>query len=397
MLGSDERRAAERILAEAWGEAVAVRAAEVVAGRRHVVRLSADDGRTAILKRSRATDSGGGRWGDEPAGLASEWTALDLLGAMPEPVAPRLLGGDATRRLIVIEDLPPGRLLAHSLLGSDPVTARADLVAYAEALAAVGAGSRDRAAEHAAACRRRGLDPGGGSWWVRVIGRRREGFLAFAADLGLPTAGADAEIAEIEQILDGEIAPGFVHGDPCPDNIVLIDGRCCLLDFERSSWGSVVLDAAYLIAPFPSCWCFAGLPAEAVGPALAAYHASLAAAGQEPAHGPGRDWDRAVAAALAGGSSRAATPSHGCGARTVATCGAPRPCGPACGPGWRASSPHRGPPPSRRWPASLAYWPSRPVRRGQTSQSPPTRRSPGPELARSSRRPAGTVPDRMIS
>ncbi|HEU4370551.1 MAG TPA: phosphotransferase [Methylomirabilota bacterium] len=299
MLGSDERRAAERILAEAWGEAVAVRAAEVVAGRRHVVRLSADDGRTAILKRSRATDSGG-RWGDEPAGLASEWTALDLLGAMPEPVAARLLGGDATRRLIVIEDLPPGRLLAHSLLGSDPVTAWADLVAYAEALAAVGAWSRDRAAEHAAACRRRGLDPGGGSWWVRVIGRRREGFLAFAADLGLPTAGADAEIAEIEQILDGEIAPGFVHGDPCPDNIVLIDGRCRLLDFERSSWGSVVLDAAYLIAPFPSCWCFAGLPAEAVGPALAAYRAGLAAAGQEPAHGPGRDWDRAVAAALAG-------------------------------------------------------------------------------------------------
>jgi hypothetical protein len=49
MLGSDERRAAERILADAWGEAVAVRAAEVVAGRRHVVRLSADDGRTATL------------------------------------------------------------------------------------------------------------------------------------------------------------------------------------------------------------------------------------------------------------------------------------------------------------------------------------------------------------
>jgi Ser/Thr protein kinase RdoA (MazF antagonist) len=299
MLGSDERRAAERILADAWGEAVAVRAAEVVAGRRHVVRLSADDGRTAILKRRRARDSGG-RWGDEPEGLTTEWAALDLLGAMPKSVAPRLLGGDAARRLILMEDLPAGRLLADSLLGSDPVAARADLVAYAEALAALGAWSRDRAAEYAAARRRRGLDPGGGSWWVRVIEPRRDGFLAVAAGLGLPTAGAGAEISEIEQILDGAIAPGLVHGDPCPDNIVLIDGRCRLLDFERSSWGSVVLDAAYLIAPFPSCWCFAGLPAEAAEPALAVYRAGVAAAGQEPAHGPGRDWDQAVAAALAG-------------------------------------------------------------------------------------------------
>ena len=299
MLGSDERRAAERILADAWGDAVTIQGTEVVAGRRHVVRLAVDDGRTAILKRSRAADSGG-RWGDEPAGLATEWTALDLLGAMPEPVAPRLLGGDAARRLIVIEDLPVGRLLADSLLGTDSVTARADLVAYAEALAALGAWSRDRAAEHAAACRRRGLDPGGGSWWVRVIGQRRDGFLAVASGLGLPTAGAGAEIAEIERILDGEIAPGLVHGDPCPDNIVLIDGRCRLLDFERSSWGSVVLDAAYLIAPFPSCWCFAALPDDAAGPALAAYRAGLVAAGQEPAHGPGLDWDRAVVAALAG-------------------------------------------------------------------------------------------------
>jgi hypothetical protein len=295
MLGDDDRGAAERILAEAWGEVIEVRGVEVVAGRRHVIRLLAHDGRTAILKRPRATDSGG-RWGDEPAGLATEWAALDLLDSMPEPVAPRLLGGDPVRRLIVIEDLPPGRLLATSLLGDDPARARADLIAYAEALAAVAAWSHARADEHTAALRRRGLDPGGGSWWGRVVGRRRDGFLAAAAGLGLPTAGAGTEIAEIERILDGGIAPGFVHGDPCPDNVVLVDGACRLLDFERSSWGSIALDAGYLVAPFPSCWCFAGLPADATGPALAAYRARLTHA----AHAAGADWDRAMAAALAG-------------------------------------------------------------------------------------------------
>jgi hypothetical protein len=301
VLGVGDRRAVELILTEAWGEAVVVSAVEVVAGRRHVIRLVADDGRTAIVKRPRTADSGG-RWGEEPAGLATEWAALDLLNAMPEAVAPRLLGGDPVRRLVVIEDLPPGHLLADSLLGADPGRARADLIAYAKALAAVGAWSRGRAAEHAAACRRRGLDAGGagGSWWVRVIKRFRADFVAAAAGIGLPITGVNSEIVEIEQILDGGIAPGFVHGDPCPDNVVVTEGSCHLLDFERSSWGSVVLDAAYLIAPFPSCWCFAGLPAEAAGPALAAYRAGLTTGGHVPTDTSNRDWDQAVAAALAG-------------------------------------------------------------------------------------------------
>jgi hypothetical protein len=56
----------------------------------------------------------------------------------------------------------------------------------------------------------------------------------------------------------------------------------------------VALDAAYLLAPFPSCWCFASLPTAASGPALEAY---ARAAGIEP----GPDWDAAMTAALATG------------------------------------------------------------------------------------------------
>jgi Ser/Thr protein kinase RdoA (MazF antagonist) len=300
MVDADERRAGERILASAWGGPVVVERAEVLAGRDHVVRLTTGDGRTAILKRDRAEDDRG-RWGDELDALATEWAALDLLAAMPEPVAPRLLGGDAERRLLLIEELPPGRLLAQSLLGSDADTARADLVAYAEALADLGAWTHGRAAEHAAARRRRGLDPGGRTWWVDAIDRARPAFLAAVEARGLPTGGVDAELAEISGVLDGGTVAGLVHGDPCPDNVVVVDGRCRLLDFERSSWGSIVLDAAYLIAPFPSCWCFAGLPAGVAGAALAAYRSRLAAAGMGvDALGPDGDGDRAVAAAVAG-------------------------------------------------------------------------------------------------
>jgi Phosphotransferase enzyme family len=64
--------------------------------------------------------------------------------------------------------------------------------------------------------------------------------------------------------------PGLVHGDACPDNVRLAGGACRIFDFESSGWGSVALDAAYLLAPFPSCWCFGRLPAEVAAPALAA-------------------------------------------------------------------------------------------------------------------------------
>jgi hypothetical protein len=71
--------------------------------------------------------------------------------------------------------------------------------------------------------------------------------------------------------------------------------RCRIFDFETSGWGPVVLDAAYLLAPFPSCWCFASLPAEVAAPALDAYRAVIQASGIDL----GPDWDVAMTAALA--------------------------------------------------------------------------------------------------
>jgi hypothetical protein len=76
----------------------------------------------------------------------------------------------------------------------------------------------------------------------------------------------------------------------------IIDGICRIFDFETSGWGPVAFDAAYLLAPLPSCWCFASLPAEIAGPAVAAYRTRLAAGGI----GLGPDWEELTTAALAG-------------------------------------------------------------------------------------------------
>ena len=58
--------------------------------------------------------------------------------------------------------------------------------------------------------------------------------------------------------------------------------------------GAVVLDASYLLAPFPSCWCFGRLPASVAAPAMPAYRGRLQAAGIDL----GPSWDVAMTAAL---------------------------------------------------------------------------------------------------
>ena len=75
-----------------------------------------------------------------------------------------------------------------------------------------------------------------------------------------------------------------------------LDGRCPIFHFEHSGWGAVVLDAYYLLAPFPSCWCFGRLPASVAAPAMLAYRGRLEAAGI----GLGPSWDAAMTAAALG-------------------------------------------------------------------------------------------------
>lgn len=284
-LPPDEARAAGALLSAAWGERAAVLAAEALRDRTHVFRLRLDGGRSAVLKRR----------GADGEGFGIELAALEYLSAMPEPVAPRLLGADAEAGILLMEDLGPGRSLADSLLTGSRAAAQADLLAYARALGALHAWSRDRPAGFAALRARHAPGAAPEPAWVGAVGRGREDFLAAAAGLGLATAGVEAEIQTISTMTNGVAYPGLVHGDACPDNMRMLGGECRIFDFESSGWGPVTLDAAYLLAPFPSCWCFGRLPAGAADAALDAYRARVGEAGIEL----GPDWDAAMAAAVA--------------------------------------------------------------------------------------------------
>jgi aminoglycoside/choline kinase family phosphotransferase len=282
-------------LAGHYGTSVAVRAAEKIWNRRHILRLRLADDRTVVLKRRprRKQDSAG------PAlSFNAELTALEFLNPMDIAVAPRLLGADPTVGILIMEDLGPSRSLADSLLADDGARAAADLVSYAQGMGRMHAWSMGRSGQYAE-IRERLAGPPDASFapmWTDAIANRKEPFLAMAAGLGLPTAGVGEEIGSLGTLMDGAGYAGLVHSDLCPDNTHIADGVCRIIDFETSGWGPIALDAAYLLAPFPSCWCFARLPSEAADPALLAYRDQLAVEGVDL----GPDWDAALTAALAG-------------------------------------------------------------------------------------------------
>jgi Phosphotransferase enzyme family len=213
---------------------------------------------------------------------------------MPDSVAPRLLGADVTEGILLMEELPAGRSLADLLLAGGRAAATAGLVGYATALGSVHAWSIGRTSEFERA-RARYRPPTGSPGWRERIEHGRGQFLQAAAQMGVATEGADAEIDGIIRVLTGGRYRSFVHGDLCPDNVRLVDGRIRIFDFERSSLGPAALDAAYLLAPFPTCWCFAEVPADIAELSMAAYRRALETGGVEV----GEDFDTALTAALA--------------------------------------------------------------------------------------------------
>jgi Ser/Thr protein kinase RdoA (MazF antagonist) len=237
-MSDEQRRAVERIMGMRVVDDFALE------DRGHVFLVRVEDGRQVIVKGLRAE---GKKRADGDGGFHREWAALEHLTAAGVPV-PAFVGGDRDVPVLVQSLLPSGHSLADSLLGDDPARATAEVIAYATSLAklnAVAPLSDER------------------TWRLRAVDEGRGAF------------GDDGAVDEALAVLDAG-RRGFVHGDACPDNMVLDDeGTCHLFDFEFSTGGPVALDAVYLVAPFPSCWCFAPLPDDVVAQALAAYRSVL--------------------------------------------------------------------------------------------------------------------------
>ncbi|GIJ71128.1 phosphotransferase [Virgisporangium ochraceum] len=226
--------------------------------RSTVVRATVDGGPdTVIVKAHRPEYAADGR---------REAAALAALRGRGLPV-PELLATVDDPALVVLADAGDGPNLADALLGDDAATATARLHAWADALAAL----------HAAAVSTVDGPPA-------ELADHMPDLLADAADrlvTHLPALGvtpAEPALADLRAAA-GRFTTrvdALTPSDACPDNNVMTRDGMVLIDFEEACVRHVAWDAAYLLLPWPSCWCSWGLPDGVARTALGRWRETLA-------------------------------------------------------------------------------------------------------------------------
>jgi hypothetical protein len=232
--------------------------------RSRVIRATVDGGPDTVIVKAPAP------------GFAETWSresaALTVLGGRALPV-PDLLAAVEDPPLIVLADLGDGPSLAEALLGDDAGVATRRLHAWTDAMAAVHTATVDDGPAFAAAL----------GTHVSTVDAM-PGLLAGAADLlaeHLPSIGvtpAGPALAELRGAATalGPRAHAMTPADACPDNNVATPAGLVLVDFEQATARHVAWDAAYLLVPWPSCWCSWDLPTGVADAALTRWRAAVA-------------------------------------------------------------------------------------------------------------------------
>lgn len=236
-----------------------------------------DDGkaRSVIVKATRAA-------GYDPAadnaleacGLIREWVATAYVSAHAagRDHGCALLAGDVEAGILVFDDLGAGLgSLVDPLLDGTAVDAERALAAYATALGRLHADTVGCLQAHhdtyrsIFGCERALRQPG---WRVENDAK------AVVDRLGHPPPAGELELLSARLSEPGPWA-SLVHGDPCPDNALLVDGRIRLIDYEWARPSHALLDGLYWKMGFPTCWCAGRTPTDVANRVDAVYRAEL--------------------------------------------------------------------------------------------------------------------------
>ncbi|MEU0372266.1 aminoglycoside phosphotransferase family protein [Streptomyces sp. NPDC006283] len=162
---------------------------------------------------------------------AREVAALRLASRAEAPVVPALLGADPGERVLVLQ------YLDHQQPSPDWI------VGYAAALARLHASAGPEVVD---------VLPR----WTGPDDADADAFLRLADALGTPVApGVPAELEALVHRIRQAPGRALLHGDPCPGNDLHTTGGVKFIDFEQASWGSGLMELAYLRIGFPTCWC----------------------------------------------------------------------------------------------------------------------------------------------
>ncbi len=269
---------AQTTLRARWGDNVACQVSDTLRdqGRSRVYRLtlSGTPVSSAILKVSTGEQGSPYVVGDDAPGtpfacFCNERAGCDML--EPLGLGPRAFADSAEHGFLIMEDLGDGVSLADCLTGNDPVVSTDALFAYARSLGAMHTATQGQEARWLESRARIGGSamPQRGYAWVQDVERLKTVLSRYSIDLSVDL---DAELATIGRALEdpGEYL-AFTPTDCCPDNHFLRDDRVVFFDCEWATMRHALLDAAYLLAPFPTCWCTSQLPQNLPQQLIAAY------------------------------------------------------------------------------------------------------------------------------
>jgi hypothetical protein len=190
-------------------------------------------------------------------GIACEWAAASVLDGRGTPTA-SVLAGDVAAGVMVFADLGADLpWLAAPLQDGPAAAAQAALLAYATSLGHLHAATAGCEQTYNSALRQAYPH-------TRIPRAISEPWLAGAIGIGPSLLGGTLPDSEREALSQRMRDPGpwlaLVHGDPCPDNVLLTGQGAALLDFEFAAPGHALIDAAHWRMGFPTCWCAGRVP-----------------------------------------------------------------------------------------------------------------------------------------
>ncbi|NKB69877.1 MAG: hypothetical protein GKR89_22625 [Candidatus Latescibacteria bacterium] len=196
------------------------------------------------------------------ARLFNEWAGLEFLDQVVGDISltPRFYGGNREKGVVVMEDLGAG-IKINDLLGkADPVSAEKGLVRLSETFGKMHAltiGKED--VYHRI---RNRLGPRPDYTQDQIYRWMHDSYenACSSVEVSLP-AGFDKAICKVVEFY---MHPGpfsaYIHGDPFPNNELLIGNRVRLMDFECGGFGHALIDGVFTRFHFPYCWRINRLP-----------------------------------------------------------------------------------------------------------------------------------------
>jgi hypothetical protein len=210
--------------------------------------------------------------------FAREAASCQLATALPREVrvGPELIAHDGGQRLLVLEDLGRGSTVADVLFADDRRPAERALLASARALGRLHTTMAGREADFDALMRRLGAK----SWTDPVADDIASALTDVPAllehALGVATPEPVAQrLTSAAALLGPSRYRSFSPSDICPDNTLMTGTGVRFLDFEWGCVRDIVLDAAYLLVPFPSSWCSYALPEDLTEGMLATWRSEV--------------------------------------------------------------------------------------------------------------------------